>query len=140
MIYPQDAITKTFLVDGVMPETFIDNPPTTIFSVHIQQSGQASETHLLCGTENIAINYSKDYPLDLIQYICNSNLHISKTGNDQAIITLTYIKRDISQATTTQQYAYNGFSYGDLISGVFLFLILMVLSFSLFLKMLYPKK
>jgi len=40
-----------------------------------------------------------------------------------------------STASTTA-----GFTNGDIINGVFLFLILMVLSFNLFLKMLYPKK
>jgi hypothetical protein len=40
-----------------------------------------------------------------------------------------------STASTTA-----GFTNGDIINGVFLFLILMVLGFDLFLKMLYPKK
>jgi hypothetical protein len=40
-----------------------------------------------------------------------------------------------STASTTA-----GFTNGDIINGVFIFLILMVLSFNLFLKMLYPKK
>jgi hypothetical protein len=40
-----------------------------------------------------------------------------------------------STASTTA-----GFTNGDIINGVLLFLILMVLSFNLFLKMLYPRK
>jgi len=140
MTYPQDAITKTFIVDGVIPSTFIDNPPATILSVHIQQSGLASETQLLCGPDVIAFNFAKDYGLDLIQYFCNQNLTISKTGQDKAFVSLTYIKRDISQATSTEPFVFNGYTNGEIINGVFLFLILMVLSFGLFLKMLYPKK
>jgi len=40
-----------------------------------------------------------------------------------------------STASTTA-----GFTNGDIINGIFLFLILMVLGFDLLLKMLYPKK
>lgn len=34
----------------------------------------------------------------------------------------------------------NGFTHGEIINGIFLFLILMILGFDLLLKMLYPKK
>ena len=141
MTYPQDAITKTYYLSNVVPLQVIDTPPITILGVHIAQSGTQSNTIITCGTAKLAVNFDKDYSLDLINYVCNENLNIEKTGaGDSSFSTITYIKRDISQATSTDTFVYNGFTNGEIINGVFLFLILMVLSFGLFLKMLYPKK
>lgn len=126
-MFPIDAITQTFFLEGVVTSTIVTSTtPTTILGVHMQQSGLQSETVLLCGTDEVAKNFDKDYQLDLIQFDCNGAISLSKTGvADDAFVSVTYVPRKIAHSTQesfTQGFA-QGFSYDGIVITVLLMLI-----------------
>lgn len=60
------------------------------------QSGQASDTVLQCGSTTFMRNYAKDTPSTQMQYRCSDTLSVTKTGNDNSFINVTYVMRDIA--------------------------------------------
>lgn len=140
MIYPKDAKTKTIIIQGNTDEIIITEIPSTILAVRIQQSGTASETMVLCGSDYVALNYAKDFPISLVNYVCNDIVKVEKTGQDQAFISVTYVSYDISQSGSTTASFYNGWTHGEIVNSIFIFLIFMMIGFTLFYKMIYFKK
>jgi hypothetical protein len=129
-MFPKDAITATIELVDVDDHIFENTTnPKTILGVYIQQSGIQSETTLLCGTEEVAKNYSKDLPFVPLNYRCCDILKADKTGTgDDAFIVLTYVPYDMTTATTLPFYI-NGFSYDGIFTGLVLFLMFMVMFF-----------
>jgi hypothetical protein len=126
MIFPFDAITKTIVTSGTQT-TYIEtgNASRTILAVQTTQSNLASNTDIKCGTTEILTNFAKDTQFHLSQFRCAGDLFIVKTGNDTSQTVITYINRDIAiDATTSTQRVAAGFTYGEVINGIFLFLIL----------------
>ena len=102
--------------------------PIYILKTRTQQSKDLSETIIYCGNEAILHNYAKDYTIDLMNYECSQDITIVKTGNDEAFISLSYIKT----ASTTIDRT---FSQGELVNTFFSFLIFGVL----FIMLLFQK-
>ena len=142
MIYPKDALTKTIIIQGVTDETLITKIPNTILAIRIQQSGIASETMVLCGVEPVALNYAKDFPISLVNYVCNDIVKVEKTGQDEAFISVTYVPYDISKNDTssTSPYFVWGFSYGEIILSIFVFMIFIMFAFKSFWNAIFHKK
>lgn len=118
MTYPTTAITKFFTISGSVSGDIETSYPSIVYGIRMQQEKDMSETQILCGSEVIAYNWAKDYPLSLTQYRCNGALSYTKTGNDEVHLAITY-------TTSTKDYAglYDGFTYGDLVSSAFLFFV-----------------
>lgn len=112
MNFPANARTFTTIASGTQNIT-IESGTSTVYGVHMTQENTASLTNLLCGSHVIARNYAKDYTLDLMQYPCDGALTLSKTGNDEAMVSVTY-------ATGTPQVD-KQFTYGDALISFILF-------------------
>lgn len=103
-MYDNDAITLTHELVGASSFLFIPAQPTYYYVVgySIQQSGQASDTQLKCGTTVVFRNYAKDNPYQQVSLKCKDDFTGVKTGNDSSFITVTYIPRDLSQLPPSQ--------------------------------------
>lgn len=132
MIFPKDAKTVTGKVINVNTQTVITDIPNTVLSIRLQQSGSQSETVITCGStgQELAHNYAKDYSLDLIQFVCNDNVIVDKTGSgDEAFFTITYVPYDLNKSASNTPSIANGFIYGDIIISVLLFMTFMTVFF-----------
>lgn len=136
---PKDAITYVTEISGIGSSTITTSFPTTILNINIKQSGISSDSLVFCGGTNLAKNYAEDYRSGNISYICNGTLGISKTGvGDDAFFSITYVPRNIASSTEAnflQGFA-GGFTYGEAVISVFVFLIFIVSLYDLFNRFL----
>jgi hypothetical protein len=98
-VFPKEAVSVFIKVAGEQEFEWLASAERTILGVRMQQSGGTSRTIVFCGTEEIAQNWAKDYPQDLMQKYCNLPIKIKKTGDDTAFISLTYMPFDIATAS-----------------------------------------
>jgi len=143
MIFPKDAKTISTSITNIGSEILVSDIPSSVLSVRIQQSGIQSETEIYCGSHIIAHNYAKDYSIDLGHHICYDPVVMNKTGaGDTAFATLTYVPYDINKNDTssTSPYFINGFSYGEIVLSIFLFLIFIIIAFKCFWSSIFHKK
>jgi len=107
-MYPGDSITIHDELIGAGSHTLVDNTHVKyILQVSIQQSATNSISKLMCGSQNVALNYGKDFPSNQIFYRCTSPIIFTKTGNDDASILFTYSPSDLSiPATTSARFEY----------------------------------
>lgn len=129
-MFPKDAITETFFLEGISDEIVTTITPTTILGVNMQQSGSQSETTLLCGQVEVAKNFSRDLPLNLIQFACNDTIKFEKTGaGDDAFVSITYITRNMASSTEEDfsQGFIQGFSYDGVVISILSMLIFSII-------------
>jgi hypothetical protein len=101
VIFPSDAQSLYWELSGPGSYTLVSGSgDKTILGISIQQSGTASESDVKCGSDIFVRNYGKDYPFNLINKICKSDIVLEKTGNDKASFVLTYVPRDLSKTQT----------------------------------------
>ena len=101
-MYPIDAITINHELVGASSFTMLATSTNTILGISIQQSGNASITQLKCGSTVLALNYGKDFSFNAISYLCyDKNITVSKTGNDNSSIIITYVPYNIASSTST---------------------------------------
>jgi len=122
-MFPINSISTSTEISGDVTYVLVStSSPTTIYGVRLQQSLDNSTTKVECvqngGKAIVAMNYAKDYPLDLLNLSCTGNISIVKTGNDTAFVSLTYGQTRVL-STNTPMYI-NGFSYGEIMIGLFL--------------------
>ena len=116
MFYPQNAITCTHEQVGAGSFTCESIAKhRTIFAVKMVQSGVASNTEILCGSQTIAKNYAKDLEQTFLSYDCNGTISFSKTGADSSMVSIVYtdynyISQEASRSAIadTAQITYNG--------------------------------
>lgn len=139
---PNDSISLFYEISGTTSQTLVSGTShKTIIAVSMQQSKDLSDTILLCGTDILAKNYAKDLPQNFINYQCNDDIIISKTGNDLASVIISYVPYYTSDFATTTEVGYNptttistssditiygSMSAGEVIISLILFLILWV--------------
>ena len=107
-MFPNDAITVFEELNG--PQTVNitgNNGPNTILSVAIQQSNVSSDTEIRCGGDTVAKNYATNFSAVPMKYDCDDDIILTKTGNDDASIIVTYVPYFLSDYSTTTQYGYN---------------------------------
>lgn len=106
-MFPSDSITIFQEVAGDLTMTLVNNnDPLTVLAITFQQSKDLSDTVLYCGNDPLAKNYGKDFAQTFTNYKCEDDLILTKTGNDEATIIITYIpyfQNDILFGSTTQQ-------------------------------------
>jgi hypothetical protein len=130
-MFPEDAQTAIVNVSGTTSYVLLpaQNATRTILGVYISQENLASNTDIKCGDIEILTNFSKTTSMVLMRRKCppNTEVVINKTGNDNSQTVLTYVNRDLITTPSSTLPAYvNGFSYGDIVSTVFLFLIFII--------------
>jgi hypothetical protein len=125
-MFPTDALTITHEQVGAGSYTFFSSGVHYILGLFMQQSGQASDTILLCGTTEIAKNYAKDLFYSSMQYRCDGTLKLTKTGNDKSFMAITYVERDLSVLPTTASMSASvndAYAVAWLLAGIFVFTI-----------------
>ena len=128
-MFPFETQTIFSTLSGNTTTTFlVVTEPIYILKTRGQQSRNVSETKIFCGSEKIFNNYEKDYTIDLLNYKCSEDITIAKTGQDEAFVSLSYIK--VASSTIDRN-----FSQGELINTFFSFLIFGVL----FIMLLFQK-
>jgi len=128
MIYPPDAITISKIIEGEITETIIPTIPNTILGINISQENLASNTHIYCGSDEILDNFAKTTQFILLNKVCNSPVMAQKIGNDKAQIIITYVPYNLQTSSSTLSI-YNGFTSGEIVNSLFLFLIFLTLIF-----------
>jgi hypothetical protein len=98
-----DAVTVTYSVSGIVNVTVFDEP-NTILGVAMQQSNNSSATTVKCGNAVVARNYATNFSNVEMNYNCDNDLVISKTGNDEATVIITYVDRLTNNYSTTTQF------------------------------------
>jgi len=102
MIFPAGTINYTTEISGITSETIVAADtanPVTILSIRMQQEKDLSTTNIDCGTKRLARNWAKDYPLDFPFAVCTNDVVISKTGNDIAFVSVSYLPYNINEGT-----------------------------------------
>jgi hypothetical protein len=96
-MYDNDALTLVHEQLGAGTYTFLPAGPVRyILGIAVQQSGQASDTLIKCGSTVVLRNYGKENNFQQLSYKCSDAITLDKTGNDSAFITITYVPRDLS--------------------------------------------
>lgn len=99
--------------------------PTTILGFASIQADVSSNTRLMCGSNQVLNNFSKDFLYTDLNYICNDTLKITKSGNNQEMIIVNYVPYNNHLLSTSTPIIYAGFSQGDLLIGFFLFIMML---------------
>ncbi len=90
MNFPYNSTTTQIAVINNQDFIWLPASDKLLLSVNIQQSGVASETLVYCGSELFAKNYAKDLAQKQIYKECSQDIRVTKTGQDEAFITLVY--------------------------------------------------
>lgn len=153
-MFPLD--TQTFFYELIGPGTQAvtnNGGPNTILGASIQQGNVSSDSEVLCGTVTVAKNYATNFSHVPMNYQCDDDIYVTKTGNDAASFVVNYVEYltndPTNYPTTTLEYlqdynppigingttsinVYGSFSAGEvLISFLLLCLILLALARSL---------
>jgi len=136
-MYPQDAITYSIELNGVITDFFYTGDESTLLGVAMQQSANNSVTTLRCGSDSVAQNYAKDLAFIPLNKECTDSLSLTKTGNDTSFIVVTYVPYLRSEqpqpynpvqnpATTTDVTVYGSISGGEILIVLFIFLLIVL--------------
>lgn len=126
-VFPDNAITIPITVSGSATTTVVNTTtPKTILGVQMQQSNQASQTVVRCGTTGIVYNYATSTSQMLLSYLCNGTINILKTGNDDAHVVITYVNYDLAGGYAGSVIMNSNFTSGELMISTLLFLLLML--------------
>lgn len=100
-MYPIDALTQYHELVGAGSYTMVAGTSVKyILGASIQQENVSSTSEVLCGSSVVARNYAKDLIHNNLQYRCEDDLKISKTGNDDASFIVTYVEKDLALTPT----------------------------------------
>lgn len=107
-MYPNDAITFVTEISGVTTDIFTDPGDYTVLAVAMQQANNSSATQVKCGNDLVAKNYATNFSNVTMNYQCDDDiLQISKTGNDNSTVIVTYVPYLTGSYSTTTQFGYN---------------------------------
>ena len=127
-MFPLNSYSTSTEITGIGTRYFTTSYDVIVLGVNMQQSGAQSETLLKCNDSVIAHNFAKDYPFVALNYRCVGNLWVDKTGmGDTAFVSITAIKTGSSTVLF-------GFSQGEVIISLFIFVGLMFGIFGLIIN------
>lgn len=108
-MFPNDAITISEPISGITSiQITSGGGPNTILAVSMQQENNSSDTTIECGNDAVARNYATNFSVVQMNYQCDDNIIISKTGNDEAFVIVTYVPYFTGDfSTTTEGTIYN---------------------------------
>jgi hypothetical protein len=93
---PQNTLNVNWEQVGPGTHNFFTSGLHTLLGMHIQQSGQASDTLLQCNGTTFFRNYGKDTAYFETVFPCTGTIALVKTGNDSAYIGINYVNGDYS--------------------------------------------
>jgi len=138
-MFPNDTITHGQEYCGQIDLIISSGDQHTVLGVAMQQENNSSDTTVECGNTAIARNYATNYSHVPMNYQCEDNIELTKTGNDCAFVIINYSTNLSSNyATTTYNPStvissstdiqlYGSFSAGEIIIS-FLLLCLILLT------------
>lgn len=143
-MYPNDAKTVYHELVGAGSYNVTNNDgPNTILAVAVQQSNISSDSVVKCENDVVARNYATNFSNVTMNYQCEGDILISKTGNDNAAFIITYVPYLTGDYSTTTQFGYNphvGIAssseiqyYGAFSAGELLIAFILLLHFGAFL-------
>lgn len=100
-MFPNKAVTIAHELVGVSSYDIALGDEFTILGVAMQQSNTSSNTVLKCDDVVIAKNYATNYSHVPMNYRCEGDIEISKTGNDNAFVIVTYVPYFTDEMSTT---------------------------------------
>jgi len=138
-MYRSDTITTFNEVSGDGITTIVSgNDPKIILGVAMQQGNVSSDTEVRCGNDVVAKNYATNFSHVPINYLCDDDINITKTGNDDASVIITYAPYGIENiatttynptsgiASSTDIQIYGSFTAGEVLIALLLFLIIVI--------------
>lgn len=150
-MFPNDSITISEPISGnVVQQMTSGGGPNTILAVSMQQANVSSDTTIECGNDPVARNYATNFSVVHMNYQCDDNIIISKTGNDEAFVIITYVPYFTGDfSTTTEGTIYNPNSdistssdivvYGSISAGEFIISFILLMAILLKLMELLSK-
>jgi len=145
MTYPCDA--KTIIDYATATSTKIILPATsgdrTILYVSMDSYDSLFNNNLSCGSVTLSNRISTAYnginrPFDFLTLRCNKDINLKNDGSNNVWAKIVYVDRNI--ASTTEPTAcfgapttYNGFTQGEIITTLFLFLSFLCFVFTIFI-------
>ena len=106
-MFPNDTITHSHEYCGPQSVVISSADQNTILGVAMQQSNVSSDTVVECGNTPVAKNYATNYSHVPMNYQCEDNIELTKTGNDCAFVIVNYTPYLTGDYSTTTQYGYN---------------------------------
>lgn len=107
---------------------------STVLGVNFLQSAISSNTDLKCDNNLWYRNFAKDIPYISLNRQCSGTLKFVKTGNDEAMILVNYIPYFDTSTTTLPT-----FTFGEVLTNFFLFILIVGFLVSFILKRILPK-
>lgn len=136
---PLDTRTMHLQLVGDSTSTILYYP-YTVLGVQVMQEKISSAIKIFDSTENILINYAVNSPYIAQNYVGIGDLKISKTGNDEAFVTINYVPYNIRDTIATNTPGIiNGFTQGELLISYFLFIFMVAGIFGFFIKYIKNK-
>jgi len=109
MIFPNDTVTLIDEINGSgQIQLTSGGSPKTILGVSIQKSGGGSSGNAIvfCGADTVSTAYSNNHNYTFLNYQCNDNIIIEKSGNDNGSFTINYVPYLTGELSTTTVVGY----------------------------------
>ena len=90
MFFPLGTQTYSEEICGINDFVAVSGDQFSILGVAMQQSNISSDTVIECGNTPIAKNYATNYSHVPMNYQCDDNIEISKSGQDCAFVIINY--------------------------------------------------
>ena len=130
-----DTQTIFYSISGNATTTIL-NKPCTILGFQVMQENLASKSYIYDGSTLLVKNYAKDTPFIEVNRICQNDIRIVKTGQDEAHFIINYLSYERS-TTTPERY---NFTSGEILTNYFLFIIMVACIFGFITNRFIKKK
>jgi len=138
MAFQTDTITFSQEFCGENDVVLVNGNFHTILGVGMQQSNNSSNTTVECGDTPIAKNYATNYSHVPMNYQCNDNIELQKTGQDCSFVIVNYIPAlNGNYATSTYNSTtniassddiqlYGSFTAGEIVISFFILCLIVI--------------
>jgi hypothetical protein len=153
MALPRDTITYATTTNIQDTDILVVNPPYTILGYAIVADATTkSNKHIKIGNREIAGFWSSDKALNVsgyieIEVVGDAPLYIRQDSNTYTSYVINYVPRDrslipdpVSESTSSLAMIHQGFSYGEILTNYFLFIIMVACVFGFIINKFLFKK
>lgn len=120
---PDDTITYTVHIEQggqgtyIIDDTITPDNPATVLGFSFLRPNVSIDSILKSGETTIFANFAKDVSYVSSNYLATGTLAIEKTGREEEMILVNYVRRDTS---TTSPEIENNLTYGDALIAFFI--------------------